>query len=70
MDYTLFRLCDGEPIDAFEAHVLARAYHAAWLAQYRRDPVGQHAIESLGLVVDFGDHVSDVTTLARPIETR
>jgi hypothetical protein len=54
MDYRLLRLCDSEPIDALEAHVLARAYLAAWRALYLREPFGQHTIESLGLAIDFG----------------
>jgi hypothetical protein len=54
MDYSLFRLCDSGPIDALEAHVLARAYHAAWRALYLCEPVGHHVIESLGLAIDFG----------------
>ena len=58
MDYRLFRLCDSEPMDALEAHVLARAYVAAWRALYLCEPFGQHAIESLGLAIDFGSHGS------------
>jgi hypothetical protein len=54
MDYALFRLCNSEAIDALEAHVLARAYHAAWCALYLCEPFGQHPIESLGLAIDFG----------------
>jgi hypothetical protein len=54
MDYSLLRLCNDEPIDALEAHVLARAYHAAWRAMYLCEPFGQHTIESLGLAIDFG----------------
>ena len=54
MDYRLFRLRDSEPVDALEAHVLVRAYDAAWRALYLCDPAGQHIIESLGLAIDFG----------------
>jgi len=54
MEYRLFRLCDSEPIDTLEAHVLVRAYVAAWRALYLCEPFGQHAIESLGLAIDFG----------------
>jgi hypothetical protein len=54
MDYRLFRLRDREPVDALEAHVLARAYLAAWRVLYLCEPVGQHALESLGLAIDFG----------------
>lgn len=60
MDYSLFRLCDSGPVDALEAHVLARAYHAAWCALYLCEPVGQHTIESLGVAIDFGPYASRV----------
>ena len=56
MHYSLFRLCDSEPIETLEGLVLARAYEAAWRALHRCEPVGQHAIESLGLAIDFGSH--------------
>ena len=54
MEYRLSRLCDSESLDALEAHVLARAYQAAWRALYLCEPFGQHTIESLGLAIDFG----------------
>jgi hypothetical protein len=54
MEYSLFHLGNGEPVDALDAHVLARAYDAAWRALHRCEPVGQHTIESLGLAIDFG----------------
>ena len=54
MDYSLFRLRDREPVDTLEAHVLVRAYVAAWRALYLCEPFGQHAIETLGLAIDFG----------------
>ena len=60
MDYSLSRLCDSGPIDALEAHVFARAYHAAWCALYLCEPVGQHTIESLGVAIDFGPYGSRV----------
>ena len=53
MDYSLSRLCDSEPVNALEAHVLARAYREAWRALYVCEPVGRHTIESLGLAIDF-----------------
>ena len=56
MDYSLLRISNGEPVDGLEAHVLARAYHAAWCALYLCEPVGQHTIESLGLEIDFGPY--------------
>ena len=54
MDCRLFRLNDHEPIELVEGYVLARAYCAAWRALYRCEPIGRHAIESLGLAIDFG----------------
>ena len=58
MDYSLFRLCDSEPIDALEAHVLALAYDAAWRALHLCEPAGQHVIEHLGIAIDFGPRVT------------
>ena len=58
MDYRLFRLSDREPIETLEGHVLARAYDATWRALYLCEPVGQHAIESLGLAIDFGSRAN------------
>lgn len=54
MDYKLTSLSDSEPVDAMAAHVLARAYEAAWHALYLCEPVGRHDIEALGLAIDFG----------------
>ena len=54
MDYRLFSLCDNQPVDALEAHVLARAYGEAWYAFYLCEPVGHHVIEGLDLAIDFG----------------
>jgi hypothetical protein len=56
MNYSLFRLCDREPIETLEAHVFVRAYVAAWRALYLCEPFGRHAIDSLGLAIDFGRH--------------
>jgi hypothetical protein len=58
MEYALFSLSDSEPIDAVEAHVLARAYDAAWRALHRCEPAGQHVIENLGIAIDFGPRVT------------
>jgi hypothetical protein len=57
MDYRLICVPDGEPVNALEAHVMARAYAAAWRVLFRCEPVGRHVIESLGLAIDFGHRV-------------
>ena len=54
IDYSLSRLCDNQPVEELEAHVLARAYGEAWYALYRCEPVGQHVIQGLDLAIDFG----------------
>ena len=54
MDYTLFRLYDRDRVDTLEAHVLARAYLDAWRALYMCEPIGEHALDNLGLGIDFG----------------
>jgi hypothetical protein len=53
VDYRLFRLRGSDPVDALEAHVLARAYHAAWRALNSCAPVDRLVIESLDLVIEF-----------------
>jgi hypothetical protein len=57
MDYSLFRLRDSQPVDALEAHVLARAYGEAWYALHLCEPVGQHVIRGLDLAIDFRPRV-------------
>jgi hypothetical protein len=54
MDYSLYRSLDREPVVALEAHVLARAYRAAWRALRLSEPRHRHLIGSLDLVIDFG----------------
>jgi len=58
MEYGLFNLSDSEPVDAFEAHVLALAYDVAWRALHQCEPAGKHVIENLGLTIDFGPRVT------------
>jgi hypothetical protein len=58
MEYRLSSLCDSEPVDAMEAHVLALAYEAAWRALHLTPPVGQHVIEPLDLAIEFGPRVT------------
>ena len=54
MSFRVFTLSSGDPLDTVEMHVLAKAYRAAWRAQYASEPTGAHAIERLGVVIDFG----------------
>lgn len=54
MTYRVFRFASGEPVDSLEAHVLAKAYAAAWRALRFSDPVGRHVVGGLGLVIEFG----------------
>ncbi len=53
VNYRMFRLRGSDPVDALEAHVLARAYHAAWRALNSCAPVDRLVIESLDLVIEF-----------------
>ena len=54
MDYRVFRKSSGEDENSIEAHVLARAYRAVWRCTHGSEPVGQHQIAGLELVIDFG----------------
>jgi hypothetical protein len=54
MTFSLCNYYSGERLDTVELHVLAKAYRAAWRAQYQREPLGVHVIASLSLVIDFG----------------
>ena len=53
VEYRIFSYSDGEPLDAIEMHVLARAYRAAWRAMFARDPTGAHMIPGLDLLFVF-----------------
>jgi hypothetical protein len=44
-----------EPLDTIEMHVLARAYRAAWRSLHAREPVSRHVIESLDVMIVFGN---------------
>ena len=54
MNYRILSMFTGEEENSPEAHVLARAYHAAWRATYGTDPVGGHQVTGLGFVMYFG----------------
>jgi hypothetical protein len=57
MDYRVINKSSGEDENSIEAHVLARAYRAVWRCSHGCEPTGQHPIEGLELVIDFGGHV-------------
>lgn len=49
-----------EPLDTLELHVLALAYRAAWRSIYARNPLNQHVIENLDVMIDFGARAEPV----------
>jgi hypothetical protein len=53
MEYSIFTHSSGEPIDAVDLHVLARAYRAAWRTVFARNPVGAHVIAALDVTFVF-----------------
>lgn len=54
MDYWIYSLSSGENENSAEAHVLTRAYRAAWRARYGSEPTGAHQVAALDLVIHFG----------------
>jgi hypothetical protein len=76
MDYRVFSSSSDEDENSIEAHVLARAYRAVWRCTYGTEPVGQHEIAGLELVVDYGGRAQtrasasypDTASAARPGE--
>jgi hypothetical protein len=55
VEYVVRSLYDNEVLDSLEAHVFVRAYHALWELRIGSEPLGAHAIVSLGLVIVFGE---------------
>jgi len=53
MDYTIRSLSGDKALEPLEAHVLARAYSAAWRARFGHEPVGQHVIADLDLIIEY-----------------
>lgn len=53
MQYTLRSLSGGEPIESLAAHVLARAYRAAWRLRHGGEPSGRLVMEGLDLIIEF-----------------
>jgi hypothetical protein len=54
MHYTICSLSGDEPLETLAAHVLARAYEAAWRARHGNEPVGQHVMAELDLIIEYG----------------
>jgi len=54
-EHSIYSWPGMEPLDTIEMHVLARAYRAAWRSLHARDPVSRHVIESLDVMIDFGN---------------
>jgi hypothetical protein len=52
--YRILSISTGEEENSTEAHVLARAYRAAWRAAHGGHPIGMHEIYRLNIVIDFG----------------
>jgi len=53
MRYRILNQATQEPLDALELHVLVKAYSAAWQNIHQSRPIRQHALPSLGLLIDF-----------------
>jgi len=53
MNYRVMKQHSFERIDALELHLLARAYYAAWKRVHDSEPIHEHAIPSLNLLIYF-----------------
>jgi len=53
--YVVRSLYDNEVLESLEAHVFVRAYQALWQLRIGSEPLGAHAVVSLGLVIVFGE---------------
>ena len=53
MNYRTFKKSSRKRLDALELHLLARAYYAAWWRVHNSEPILEHAIPSLDLLIDF-----------------
>lgn len=53
MNYRIMKTHTFERIDALELHLLARAYYAAWKRVHDSEPIHEHAIPSLNLLIYF-----------------
>jgi hypothetical protein len=69
MNYRVMKQHTFERIDALELHLLARAYYAAWKRVHQSEPIHEHAIPSLNLLIYF-EPVRSRTQAATDRETR
>jgi len=69
MNYRVMKQHSFERIDALELHLLARAYYAAWKRVHQSEPIHEHAIPSLNLLIYF-EPVKPRTDLSANGETR
>lgn len=53
MNYRILKKSSYERLDALELHLLARAYYAAWRRVHDSEPIHEHAIPSLDLLIFF-----------------
>ena len=74
MSYTMRSWSGDETVDTLAAHVLARAYQAAWRERHGNDPAGPHIMAGLDLIIEFieADGNQDATSqaTAAPLKTR
>lgn len=53
MNYRIMQRGSYKNLDALELHLLARAYYAAWRRLYGSEPIHEHVLPSLDLVIYF-----------------
>lgn len=53
MNYRVMKRGSYEHLDAIELHLLARAYYAAWRHLHGSEPIHEHVLPSLDLVIYF-----------------
>lgn len=53
MNYRILNKSSFERLDVLELHLLARAYYAAWWRVHQCEPIHEHAIPSLDLLIYF-----------------
>jgi hypothetical protein len=53
VNYRVMKRGSYEHLDAIELHLLARAYCAAWKRLHGSEPIHEHVLPSLDLVIYF-----------------